>query len=155
MNSCSDAQIKAAFEQNGMTPEQISDEFGFDVIAVKAKLMQISSLYYKQACQETEEKEDGLNFTNEQLRRVNQQIFENAIGATLPDGSPDFKTMQRACEYIRDDKKGRRDAAKHFRDNPINMFQLNQTFQQSRLMAEEAKKMVTNGHSKEPKLIEA
>lgn len=156
MNSCVDSQIKAAFENNGMSPEEIAQEFDFDVVAVKAKLMQVSSVYRKACNQEPDEVEDGLNFTNDQLRRINEQIYANAIGATLPDGSPDFKTMQRACEYIRDDKKGRRDAAKHFRDNPFNLIQFNQVIQQSRVMAEEAKKQIrfdsnghnTNGHNK-------
>lgn len=137
--TATDAQIKSAYEQSGMTPQEIAVEFGFVPEAVKAKLMQISTKYRKDAGLEAVEVEDGLNFTNEELRAVNRQIFTNAISATLPDGSPDFRTMQRACEYIRDDKKGRKEIIKAVQHNTFNMIDFNNDIQRSRLLAEQAR----------------
>lgn len=140
--TATDAQIKSGYEMNGMTPQEIADDLKFDVSGVKAKLMQISSKYRKDAGLESLEVEDGLNFTNDQLKRINEQIFTNATSAALPDGSFDFKTSQRACEYIRDDKKGRKEVIRAVQNNTFNILDFNQNLQQARLAAQRTRALI-------------
>ncbi len=152
-----DAQIKKAFEDEGMTPEQIAEDQGFDVTAIKAKLMQISSKY-RQACgAEKEEVVDGLNFTNQQLESVNRVIYETALAAEYPDGSVDFKTRLTAATYIRDDKKGRKEVARQMAGNQFNIFNLNQALEQARMGASKVIHQITNknGNNGHGEMIEA
>lgn len=148
-----DQQIKRAFEQEGMTPAQIASDFAFEETAVKAKLMQISALYRK-ACGLESEDEEGLNFTNEQLRAINDQIFRNATSATMPDGSFDYRTSQRACEYIRDDKKGRKEIVRAVQNNTFNLIDFNAGLQQARVGAEQARQKLIELSSAPKKLVE-
>lgn len=138
-----DAQIKAGYETNNMTPVAIAEDLGFSEIAVKAKLMQISSLYRK-ACGAEPEEEDDLNFSDDQLRKANDIIYQNAVSAELPDGSIDYRTRQRAAEYIRDDKKGRKEVVKHIAGgNTFNILQFNESMQQARVKAAAVQKQLT------------
>lgn len=137
-------QIKTAYEVNEMTPEQIAEDQDLDIAAVKAGLMQTSSKYRK-ACGMEEEDTDGLNFTNDELRRVNQVIYETALTAETPDGSPDFKTRLAAATYIRDDKKGRKEPVRHIAGNTFNLLSFNEQLQKARQL----------GNSLKQQLIEA
>lgn len=126
-----------------MTPEQIAEDLGFEVVAVKAKLMQVSSKYRKD-CGKEEEEIDELNFSNDELINVNKVIYETALAATTPDGSVDWNTRLKAATYIRDDKKGRKDVIKQVAGNQFNIFQLNDSIQRARLQSNEAMKQLTN-----------
>jgi hypothetical protein len=120
-----DEQIKIAYEQENMSPEEIASDQGLSPIAVKAKLMQISSKYRKDARNESEDS-DTLNFSNEQLEAVNQVIFETALSAEHSDGSIDYKTRLTAAMYVRDDKKGRKEVIRGVSSNTFNILQLNE-----------------------------
>jgi len=126
-------QIKTAYEINGMTPAEIAEDQALDVAAVKAALIQ-SSAQYRKASGIDLEAIDGLNFTDEELKRVNQVIFETAISAETADGSIDYKTRLAAATYIRDDKKGRKEAARHIAGNTFNILSFNEQLQQARAL---------------------
>lgn len=140
MNTATDAQIRKAYEEEHMLPAQIAEDLGFAEVAVKAKLMEVSGKYRKDCGKEPLD-EDDLNFTDQQLRAVNNAMYEDAFSATFPDGSPDYKTRQRIREYIRDDKKGRRDVKKVVQNNHFNILEsFNLAKAQAQLQAQEARK---------------
>lgn len=124
--------IKTAYEVEGMSPEEIAQDRGFDVAAVKAGLMQYSSKYQK-ACGKEEEAEEELNFSNEQLQRVNDVIFELAMGAEDPH------LRFKAATYVRDDKKGRKEVIKNVAGNNFNVLMINQQLARVAELAEVAK----------------
>jgi len=134
-------QIKTAYEVSGMTPEQIAEDQDLDVAAIKAGLMQSSSKYRK-ACGMEEENADGLNFTDDELRRVNQVILETALTAELSDGSIDYKTRLAAATYIRDDKKGRKEPVRHIAGNTFNLLSFNEQLQKARQLADSMKRQL-------------
>ena len=135
MASATDQQIKTAFEESGMTPEEISEDLGFQVEAVKAKLMQVSSKYRK-ACGMESLEEDALNFSNDQLQRANEVIYELAVG------SEDDHLRFKAATYIRDDKKGRKEVVKALGNTSFNMFQFNGLLQNARQGAEKMRELM-------------
>ena len=132
-------QIKLAYELNGMSPEEIAENFELDIASAKAALINCSSKYRKE-CNTEDDKESRLNFTDDQLEAVNQVIFETAMCAEHSDGSVDYKTRLAAATYLRDDKKGRKEANKQLQGTTLNFMQFNQQIQQARLQAEEMKK---------------
>jgi hypothetical protein len=136
-----DTQLKKAFEEEHMTPEQIAEDQGLDLTAVKAKLMQISFLYRKSCMKEGEERSD-LNFTDDQLAQVTQQMLHIALNAETPDGTPDYRCMLDACKYVRDDKKGRKEVVKAVQNQTFNLLSFNQAIQQAREGAQKIKQMV-------------
>jgi hypothetical protein len=94
-------QIVTAFEELGLSPEEIAAEQELDIASVKAILLQNSSVYRKAA-----NKSDDLNFSDEELVRANQVIVQ------LAQYSEDENLRAKCAMYIRDDKRGRRDVAK-------------------------------------------
>lgn len=134
-------QIKTAFEQEGMTPEQIAEDQSLDVGAVKSVLIQSSSIYRKACGMENGEVDDGLNFNDDELKIANKIIIETAMSAEYADGTPDFKTRLDAAKYIRDDKKGRKEVVRAVNNgNTFNILQLNEQFREAREAAESVKR---------------
>lgn len=151
-------QITVSYEQHGMTPDEIAEDQGLEVTAVKAALSQYSSMYRKDVDHE-KEGEDGLDFTSEQLRQMNAVIFDSAVGATLPDGSIDHRTRLKAAQYIRDDFKGRLEPVRAIHKNVTNnLFQINEAIANARVGAEKAKRQITEraayGQSPRPSVNE-
>lgn len=135
--------IRTAYEQEGMTPEQIADCQELDIVAVKAGLMQCSSKYRKD-CGKEDEVEDNLNFNNDQLQRVNEIIVDLALSAE------DEHLRFKAASYIRDDKKGRRDIVKGMAGNNFNVLFINQQLEKARLVTDSIKQRILgNGQQKE------
>lgn len=132
-------QLKTAYEVNGMTIDEIAEEFpSYDIAAIKAALAN-SSAKYRKDCGLDKEAEEGLNFTDDELRRVNQVIFETAMTAETSDGNIDYKTRLAAATYIRDDKKGRKEAVRHIAGNTFNILSFNEQLQRAREMCAGAK----------------
>jgi hypothetical protein len=127
--------IKLAFESLGMTPEQIAEDRALDLVSVKAALAQSSSVYRKQ-CGQEEPEEDDLNFSNEDLRRVNNVIKEIALGAE------DDNLRLKAAMYIRDDKKGRREVMKAVGNSGMNILMFNQFMQKTRAVSDGVKSAI-------------
>ena len=130
--SASVEQIKTAFEVNDMTPAEIAEDQDLDLATVKAALMHCSTKYRK-ACGLESPAEDGLNFTDDELRRVNEVILQTALCAETSDGEIDWKTRLAAATYIRDDKKGRKEAVRFQGNHPtFNILSFNEDLQKVR-----------------------
>jgi hypothetical protein len=87
--------------------------------------MQCSSKYRKD-CGRSEEEDDSLNFSNDDLRRVNDVIKEIALS------SEDDGLRLKAAMYIRDDKKGRKEVVKQVGNMSFNILQFNEMMQKTR-----------------------
>lgn len=131
--------LKLSFEQLGMTPEEIAEDRGLDIAAVKAGLMQCSSKYRK-ACGQEPEAADELNFSDDDLRRVNEVIKEVALT------SEDDNLRLKAAMYIRDDKKGRKEVVKGVRDVQTNILQFNTLIKQVRESSDKITKELMGGN---------
>jgi hypothetical protein len=143
-SSATDTQIKKAYEEYHMLPSQISEDFGFEETAVKAKLMQISPVYRKDCGKEPLGEDPSLNFSDDDLKDANKVIADVMLCATLPDGSVDYRTRLKAAEYVRDDKKGRKEQVRAIQNGPqVNIFSINDAIQQARLAASMATKQLT------------
>ena len=130
MPSNVDSQIKLAYEEEHMSPAEIAEDQGLNEIAIKAKLMSISSQYRKD-CGREPEAEDRKNFSDSQLEVVTQRLYE--LGLTTQDENLQFKVLS----YIRDDKKGRREARSMISGSNFNILQLNQSLAEANQKAKE------------------
>jgi len=117
--------IKIAYEEEGMSPEDIASDRDLEVGAVKTALMQSSSQYRK-ACGREESESDGLNFGDDDLRRVNQVILDLALGAE------DEHLRLKAAMYVRDDKKGRKEVVKGIAGQNFNILMINEQLRKGR-----------------------
>lgn len=120
--------IRVAYEEESMSPEEIADDRGLDIAAVKAGLMQCSSVYRK-ACGQEEETVDELNFKKDELRRVNEVILDLALGADDPH------LRAKCAMYVRDDFKGRKDVTKNVGNTFNNILMINEKMKSIRNIA--------------------
>ena len=137
-------QIKTAYELNKMTVEEIAEDQGLEPIAVKSALIQGSSKYRKDCGMESADVEDGLNFTNDELRQVNQVILTVALTAEDMEGNPDWRARLDAAKYIRDDKKGRKEVVRAVAGNTFNILSFNEQLQAARSRADEMKRVISS-----------
>ena len=132
MPSSIDTYIKTLYEIHELSPDEIAEDQNLDVIAVKAKLMQVSSKYRK-ACSTEPEYQDRLNFSDEQLEEMDNIILDVARNAARVDGSPDYKVRLEAATYVRDDKKGRKEAKKQVAGMSFNLLAINEQIQKANI----------------------
>lgn len=121
------AAIKVAYEQEEMSPEDISTVRELDLAAVKAALMQCSAKYRK-ACGREEEDEDTLNFTRDEQQRIKDALLDLALGADDPH------LQFKALVYCRDDHKGRKDVVKSTQGANFNILMINEKMKAVRQM---------------------
>lgn len=149
MNSGADQQIKAAYEVNKMTPEQIADDLGFRTESVKAKLMQCSSIYRK-ACGLEPESESRLNLSEDEQFNIKQRLYDTFMA------SEDEHVIVKLGTYLRDDGKGRKDIVRQMAGTSFNILQFNQMLQLGRQGAERIKQLVNGNQTvKDGNLLEA
>ena|ERR1017187_9398971 len=117
--------IKTAYEQDGLTPAEIAESRDLSVDSVKAALCQCSSTYRKDCGQESEE-DHTLNFSDDELRRVNEKLVALALSAE------DENVQLRAAMYVRDDRKGRKEVVRAVANNTFNVLQFNSMQQAAR-----------------------
>ena len=119
-------QIRVAFEEAGMTPIEIADEFQMEVEAVKLALEASSSAYRKQCVKQPEEEDETLAV----IRRI---MLVNA------DENPNVAL--KAAKYLRDEKKGRNDAKAGMNKSAggINVIVFNDMLAESRRRVAEMK----------------
>lgn len=141
MTTAIDERIKSLYENEGLSPEQIAEEEKFNLVAVKAKLMQLSVVYRK-ACKAEPEDEDELNFSKSEQRELKEIIMEVARCAENADGSVDFRTRLAAATYGRDDAKGRKDLRNIVNNNQLNIFDLNEKLVQVNERTKRMKELV-------------
>lgn len=127
--------LKKAYEDEGMSPEEISEDRDLELASVKAGLMQVSSKYRK-ACGHEDEELDVLNYSKDEQRRVKDAILD--LGLSAEDEHLRFK----ALTYVRDDSKGRKDVVKAMGGNNFNILFINEQMQRVRLAAQSVKQKV-------------
>jgi hypothetical protein len=135
-------QLKIAYEELGMSPEEIAEDRGLELASVKAALMQSSSVY-RRACGQEDSEEAKLNFSDADLDQVNAVIRNIALYAEDPN------LQFKAATYIRDDKKGRKDVVKQMGGSQFNILMFNEQMQKIRGVADAAKRVLI-GDSKDP-----
>lgn len=138
-----DEQIKSSYEIGKMSPEEIAEDQDLAVVAVKAKLMQVSSKY-RSDCKLEPSDQAHLNFTDDQLAQVNDVILTCALAAETPDGAVDYRTRLTAAMYIRDDKKGRKEVQKALNGANFNILNINESLMTARVGAQQARAMLDN-----------
>lgn len=111
--------IKVAYETLQMTPEEIAEDRELEIASVKASLMATSSSYRK-ACGQEPDEEDALNFSNQDLKDVNEVILQTAKYAEDPN------LRLKAAMYVRDDKKGRKEVVKQMGGQQFNILVFNE-----------------------------
>lgn len=115
MISAATQSIITSYEELGMSPEEIAEAEGLELLSVKSALIQFSSKY-KQSIK----KDPELGFDDEQLMAANRTIVE------VMNTSDDDGLRLRAAMYLRNDKKGRLDAARAFSNIKVNILQFNE-----------------------------
>lgn len=127
--SGSDKSIVTMYETLGMSIEEIHQEDGWDLVSIKACLMQNSPVYRERVkCK----MEDGFN---EQDNRDSLQVVREAMHGE------DEHVRLRAAIFLREDYKGRRDvkASDLSRMGGITINQFNTYLQQANEARERAK----------------
>jgi len=119
--------IRTGYEELGMTPEMIANDRELDITSVKAALLQCSPKYRKDCGMIPEKEENNLDFTDNDLVLINGEIMRAALYAE------DENTRLKACMYVRDDKKGRREIRAVLNaGNTFNLFQFNENIAKAR-----------------------
>lgn len=97
-------QIVTAYEDNNLSPEQIAEAFDneFDVVAIKATLMQFSGKY--RSLSNTVPEKKAVGFSEEQEEAAVRTI------ATLMEYSEDEHVRAKLAIFVREDRQGRRDS---------------------------------------------
>lgn len=119
--------IKIAYEQLGMSPEEISLDRSLQLVSVKASLM-ATSKQYRLACGQEGTTEDKLNFTDEDTVDVLEVIRHTAKYAE------DENLRLKAAIFIRNDRKGRLEPAKMLGGDSFNIFNFNEQIAKIREM---------------------
>jgi hypothetical protein len=133
--------IKTAYEQEGMTVEEIAEDRAMEPIAVKAALMQSSALYRK-ACGQESEEDTKSNFTEDEERRIREMIVSIALGAE------DDSVRLKAAMYVRDDFKGRKEVVRAVQKNTFNILDFNEAMKSARSGASKLKETFGSGQRK-------
>lgn len=124
MTACLE-QIKTCYEQEKMTPDEISQELGMDIVAVKAALAQSSVMFRKAARKEGEDQTE-LNYSEDQAQRMLDKVYQ--LGMTSEDEHLQFK----AAVFVINEFKGRNNTVKNLAGNTFNVLQINQALQGAR-----------------------
>lgn len=133
--------IITAYEQEGMTCEQIADTRELDLVAVKACLAQ-SSRKYRDDCGLNQEIESQEDFTKDDLRWATRALVETGMS------TEDEHLRAKIAMFVRDDKKGRREPARVMGGQQFNILMLNEQLQKVRGVAEGIREKLL-GESKE------
>jgi hypothetical protein len=134
-------QIISAYEQLGMSPDEIAQDQDLDVAAVKSVLIQFSTVFRKDL-----KIDESLDFTEEQVKRATDVILH------LAQYSDDENLRFRAARYIRDDKKGRLDVVQQMTGLNINVITINEQMRKA-LEAVNKSKEIVDVESTSVKLI--
>lgn len=140
-------QIIKAYEELNLGPSDIALERDLPIVEVKMVLMQFCSKYRKDTGADKENKLQ-LDFTDEQLERANQTIYQ------IMESSEDENLRSRMAKYIRDDKKGRKDALRNIKKLNINVSQFNHITMQNALRSLEASKSISQEAPSESNVLD-
>lgn len=110
--SSGNIQIVAAYEQAGLAPEDIAEQFGWEVEAVKAVLMSCSKVFYARVVAQEKTTEDpSPNIANEEAPLFNSQEVDEAKRAIamLVTSTEDDHIKLMASKFVINEAKGRHD----------------------------------------------
>jgi hypothetical protein len=103
-----------------MSPEQIAEDCGLDLLSVKAVLLQSSSLYRKES-----KDNESLQFSEDEATECKKIILN------LARYSEDEHLQFRSARYVLDSKTGRLDAGKGLQQVQFNVVNFNQQMQKA------------------------
>jgi len=132
--SGADQQIITAYEELGMSPEEIADDQELELTSVKAILMQFSTLFRQAAGKAPKE----IGFTDEQEQAVVDVISNIARGYT----DADERTQLRAAMFLRNDRRGRLDIGKQLSGLNINVISFNEQMRKAIAAKQRSKEQV-------------
>lgn len=113
-------QVVTLFEEARLSPEQIAEDLGYDLVAVKATLLQFSSVY--RALVKKEDKNDECpQVSDSELDEMFDIVKNKARYA-----ENEAVSLKAACRII-DEKKGRIGKMGEVRGANFNLIQFNQT----------------------------
>ena len=108
-------------------PEFISEDFGFELYAVKAKLMQVSPKYRRDCGLEPVD-QDELNLSREEQIQIKRALLNMALDE---DTEPNIRA--KLLLNLRDDGKGRKDVVQQVANSQFNILTLvNTSIQEAR-----------------------
>lgn len=143
--TASNQVIVTAYEDLGMTPEQIAEQESFDLTSVKSILMQCSTLYRKAM-----KKDASLDFTDEEAQEA------KSILVSIMRYSEDEYLKARIASRLIDDKKGRLDVGKQMTGLNVHVNLFAQHMKQALEQVERAKQLnSTNRAASNPIDVEA
>lgn len=126
-------QIVSAYENCGMSVEEIAEDQELEPLAVKACLMQFSTVFKNEL---KSNKTEDIEFSAE------DHVTAVDIIRTTAKYAQDEKLRYKAATYIRDDKKGRLDAIRQLGGLNINVLQFNETMKKAIAATNRAKGLV-------------
>jgi hypothetical protein len=124
-------QIVQSFDELNMTPEQIAEDTGFDLVTIKSILTQFSSIYRKEMKTNV-----SLQYNDDEAQEAKSVILNCMRYAETPSGSEDFNLKFKAACRVVDEKQGRLDIQKQMQGININVLQFNQQLEKARMAKE-------------------
>ena len=125
--------LKTAYEEEQMTPEEISEARGLDITAVKSGLMQCSTKF-RRDCGKEGEDQSNLNFSIDEQERIKRALFDLAM--STDDENLRFK----ALVYCRDYANRRKDVVKTMQGSNVNILMINERMKQVRQITDGLKR---------------
>lgn len=137
--SSNDMQIKTSFEELGLTVEEIAQETGYEILAIKTILLNCSPIYRKQV-----KKQPSIGYSPDEAQEM-RDIMINIARYEDEDKHLQFK----AAKYIYDDFKGRNDQVA-VNNNTINIgaIQFNDQMKKALEARERTMKQIVDVESK-------
>lgn len=125
--TAANSEIKTMYEDLGMTPEEIADDRGYDVSAVKAILMSCSGVY-REVLKTPEGKTQDI--TEEQFDQINAAYVNLALYSEVDS------VRARCLKNLRDEYRGRLKNPNAIKSLNLNIVQLNGQLARSREVKE-------------------
>lgn len=136
-------QIVAAYEQAGLSPQDISEQFGWEVEAVKAVLMSCSPKFYKLVVAQQKATEDpSPKIASEEAPLFNAQEVDEAKRAiaNLVTSTEDDHIKLMASKFVINEAKGRHDV-KTLKHATFNISLINERMLKAKQVQQEAIEM--------------
>lgn len=134
-----DQQVIALFEQNGMSPEDIAEALGYDVLAVKTSLASYSVVYRRMMSERTpinQTERAGAQTpttTVEDISDAEFDMIKQGLMSIAMDSSPEnTPTRARTLKFLFQEKKGRNSVGKGMQNINVNILTINNGIAQAR-----------------------
>jgi hypothetical protein len=111
--------LKQAYEVESMSPAEIAEDRGLDIVAVKAALMQCSTKY-RRDCNKEDESVSILNVSDDEAMRLKESLLTLALAAENEG------VRAKTAMFLFNEKKGRNDIVKGMAQQNNNIFLINQ-----------------------------